>query len=404
MRSDFRSPMIESHAMQNLARIYLDYASTTPLDDRVLNAMLPYFRKDFGNPSSVHHWGQAAENALTGSREIVADTLGCSPSEVIFTGSATESNNLILRGAAFAARRRSGANHLLTSPIDHPSVTRTVQQLENDFGFSVEFLTIDNDGLVNLEDLKNKIREDTIIVSIIYANNEIGTVNNISELGDVCKSRDVLFHTDAVQAANYFSLDVDSLNVDFLTLGGHKIYGPKGVGALHMRSGTAVDSSITGGSQEFGNRASTENIPLIVGFAEALKIAASLRDDLTEKHTPLRDQLIDETLRAVPDAGITGHRTERLPNHASFFFRNINSMSLLAALDLAGYACSSGSACKAGTPKPSEVLLKLGLSDESSLGSLRVTMGRSTDEKTISEFSSTLPSIISHLRSTQYSK
>ncbi|MGB2895382.1 MAG: cysteine desulfurase family protein [Anaerolineales bacterium] len=387
--------------MQNLARIYLDYAATTPLDDRVLKAMLPYFQQDFGNPSSIHHWGQTAENALIGSREIVAETLGCSPAEVIFTGSATESNNLTLRGAAFAARRRSGANHLLASPVDHPSVTRTLQQLENDFGFSVEYLSIDNDGLVNLEDLKDQIRGDTIIVSIIYANNEIGTVNNISELGAVCKSRDVHFHTDAVQAANYFSLDVDSLNVDFLTLGGHKIYGPKGVGALYIRSGTTIDSAITGGSQEFGNRASTENIPLIVGFAEALKIATSLRDDLANLHTPLRDQLIDEILRVIPDAGITGHRTERLPNHASFFFRNINSVSLLTALDLAGFACSSGSACKAGTPKPSDVLLSLGLSEELSLGSLRVTMGRSTDANNISEFTGTLPSIISHLRSVQ---
>ncbi|HUS84918.1 MAG TPA: cysteine desulfurase family protein [Anaerolineales bacterium] len=386
--------------MQKEARIYLDYAATTPLDDRVLKAMLPYFQQDFGNPSSIHHWGQMAENALARSREIVSETLGCSPSEVIFTGSATESNNLLLRGAAFAARRRSGANHLLTTPIDHPSVTRTVQHLENDFGFNVEFLTIDKDGLVNLEDLKNKIREETSIVSIIYANNEIGTVNNISALGAVCKSRGVLFHTDAVQAANYLSLDVDSLNVDFLTLGGHKIYGPKGVSALYIRSGTPVDPTITGGSQEFGNRASTENVPLIVGFAEALQIAISLRDDLSKKHTLLRVKLIDEVLKTIPDAGITGHRTERLPNHASFFFRNIRSMPLLAALDLAGFACSSGSACKVGTPKPSEVLLKLGFSEELSLGSLRVTIGRSTSEKEISEFSAALPSIIARLRST----
>lgn len=386
--------------MQKKARIYLDYAATTPLDDRVLEAMLPYFQQDFGNPSSIHRWGQMAENALKRSREVVSETLNCSPMEVVFTGSATESNNLILRGAAFAARKRSGANHLLTTPIDHPSVTRTVQQLEKDFGFSVDFLTIDKNGLVNLDDLKNKIREDTIIVSIIYANNEIGTVNNISELGAECKSRGILFHTDAVQAANYLTLDVDPLNVDFLTLGGHKIYGPKGVSALYIRSGTEVDPTITGGSQEFGNRASTENVPLIVGFAEALRITVSLRDDLSKTHTLLRDKLIDEILRTIPDAGITGHRTERLPNHASFFFRNIRSMSLLAALDLAGFACSSGSACKVGTPKPSEVLLKLGLSEELSLGSLRVTMGRSTTEKAISEFSTTLPSVISRLRST----
>ena len=382
----------------NNARIYLDYAATTPLDERVLEAMLPFFRQDFGNPSSIHRWGQTAENALVHARELVSESLMCSPGEIIFTGSATESNNLILRGAAFAARRQHGANHILTSPVDHPSVTHTAQQLGIDFDFDIEFLAIDSDGMVDLDDLKNKIRNDTIIVSTIYANNEIGTINHISEVGAVCKSNGVLFHTDAVQAANYLTLDVDALNVDFLTLGGHKIYGPKGVSAMYMRSGTTVDSMITGGGQEFGHRASTENIPLIVGFSEALRIAVSLQDELSRKHSRLRDGLIDHVLASIPDSGITGHRTLRLPNHASFFFDKIQSNALLAALDLAGFACSSGSACKVGTSEPSEILLKLGLSEASSLGSLRVTMGRYTNEDEISALSAMLPTIIARLR------
>ena len=380
-------------------RVYLDHAATTPLDDQVLKVMLPYFQQDFGNPSSIHRWGQRAENALARAREIVAEVLGCSSSEVIFTGSATESNNLIIRGAAFAARRRSGANHILTSPIEHPSVARTINHLEDDFDFTVEYLKIDKDGFVLLEDLESKIREDTFIVSIIYANNEIGTINNIPELGSICKSRGVPFHTDAVQAANYLSLDVDSLEVDFLALAGHKIYGPKGVGAAYIRSGSELDPILTGGSQEFGNRASTENVPLIVGFAEALRIAVSQREKLTKKHETLRDKLIDEILNTIPDSGISGHRSRRLPNHTSFFFRNINSMQLLAALDLAGFACSSGSACKVGTPKPSEVLLKLGLTEELALSSLRVTLGRSTTAEATSQFSAALPTIIARLRS-----
>jgi len=268
----------ETQMSPEKVRIYFDYAATTPLDERVLEAMLPYFKQNFGNPSSIHHWGQTAENALVHSRELVSASFGCSPGEILFTGSATESNNLILRGAAFAARRQHGANHLLASPVDHPSVTRTVQQLGTDFGFDIDYLAIDDTGMVDIEDLKNKIRDDTIIASTIYANNEIGTINKISELGAVCKSNDVLFHTDAVQAANYLNLDVDALNVDFLTLGGHKIYGPKGVSALYMRSGTVIDSTMTGGGQEFGHRASTENIPLIVGFAEALRLAVTIDD------------------------------------------------------------------------------------------------------------------------------
>ena len=257
--------------MNKKKRIYLDYAATTPVDPRVLQVMLPYFNEAFGNPSSYHSYGQYAETALENSREIVAQNMHCLPSEVIFTSCGTESDNLALRGATIFAQKERGAKHILISPVEHHAVTRTAQQLSNFFGFELEYLPVDKFGQVHAEDVAKRIRPDTAIISVIYANNEIGTINPISEIGEVCRSKGVIFHTDAVQAAGYLPLDVNSLHTDLISIGAHKFYGPKGVGVLYRRQDLSILPAQTGGNQEFGLRAGTQNIPYIIGLAEALR-------------------------------------------------------------------------------------------------------------------------------------
>lgn len=382
----------------NPSKTYLDYAATTPIDAQVLEAMLPYFDHHFGNPSSIHTFGQIAEAAVENSREIVARVFDCDPSEIIFTSCGSESDNLALRGAAFAQRRDRGARHILISPVEHHAVSRTAEQLQSLHGFEVEYLPVDRFGVVDPSDVSARIRPDTAIVSVIYANNEIGTINPIAEIGAVCRERGVIFHTDAVQAAAYLSITATALNTDLISIGAHKFYGPKGVGALYARKGVSLIPTQTGGGQERGLRAGTSNVPYIVGLAEALRLAVQKQAERAQELRPLRNQIIGRVLEDIPDSQLTGHPSHRLPNHASFVFKNVDGNNLLMLLDTEGFACSSGSACKTGNPEPSEVLLALGLSHDWALGSLRITLGADTTAGEIDQFLDILPDIVARAR------
>lgn len=379
-------------------KVYLDYAATTPLDPRILDVMLPYFSEKFGNPSSIHRYGQQSEAAIETARETVAAVLNCEPNEVIFTSCGSESDNLALRGAALSMREKKGAKWIITSRAEHHAVSKTAEQLEKYYGFQTEWLQPDQDGIITAISVENAIFEQTALVSVMYANNEIGSINPIREIADICHRRDVYFHTDAVQAAAYLPIDVTELNVDLLSLGGHKFYGPKGVGALYVRKGTRIVPSQTGGGQEFGLRAGTQNVPYIVGFAEALRLTAQERDERVAHVRPLRDRLVGRVLEEIPDSRLTGHPEKRLPQHASFVFRDVDGNLLLTMLDAAGFACSSGSACKTGNPEPSEVMSAIGLTRDWGLGSLRITLGTSTSLAQIDALLETLPSLVQQTR------
>lgn len=384
--------------MNHAAPVYLDYAATTPVDERVLEAMLPYFKEAFGNPSSIHTYGQRAEAAVEAAREQVAAVLNCRPDEVIFTSCGSESDNLALRGAAFAAQQMRGARHLLVSPVEHHAVSHTAVQLERLHGFDVEWLPVDEFGRVDPDEVACRLRPDTALVSVIYANNEIGTINPLAEIGALCRQAGVLLHSDAVQAAAYLPLDVQALQVDLMALGAHKFYGPKGVGVLYVRKDTRLLPAQTGGGQEFGLRAGTSNVPYIVGLAEALRIAADERQKCTAHVQPLRDHLINGVMETVPMARLTGHPQDRLPNHASFVFHGVDGNALLTMLDAAGFAVSSGSACKTGSPEPSEVLLALGLEPQWALGSLRVTLGSGSTPAHVNSLLAALPQLVHQAR------
>ncbi|MFH2101766.1 MAG: cysteine desulfurase family protein [Chloroflexota bacterium] len=381
--------------------IYLDYAATTPVDARVLEAMIPYFTDTFANPSSVHRFGQRAEAAIDAARETVARCLNCNPEEVIFTSCGSESDNLALRGVSLAMREKTGADWILTSPAEHPAVSKTAIDLEKYFNLRVEWLELDSTGTVTRDAVDKAICDHSAIVSVMYANNEIGTVNPIGAITDLCRRHGVPFHTDAVQAAAYLDVDVDSLGVDLMSMGAHKFYGPKGVGALYVRNGTPIHSHLTGGGQEYGLRAGTSNVPYIVGFAEALRLTVEEREARTAHVKPLRDRIIGTVLEEIPDVLLTGHPEKRLPNHASFVFKNVDGNTLLQMLDAAGFACSSGSACKTGNPEPSEVIAALGLSREWGLGSLRVTLGTDTSPGDVDSFLKALPGLIEKARGLQ---
>jgi len=378
--------------------IYLDYAATTPLDPRVLEAMLPYLRDDFGNSASVHSFGRAAEKAVEGARRTVAEILNCAPDEIIFTSGGSEADNLAVRGGALAAREKRGARHTITTPIEHEAVLATAHQLQQHFGFELTEVPVEPTGLVSGAALEKALRPDTALVSVIYANNEIGTIQPLAELAEICRAHKVLLHTDAVQAGSQLELDVQTLGVDMLSLGAHKLYGPKGVGALYVRQGTPLLPTQTGGAHERGLRAGTANVAYIVGFAEALRLTAEERETHNQRFAQLREYLIAGILSNVPECRVTGHRLERLPNHASFVLRHVNGNDLLMHLDLAGIAASSGSACKTGDPKPSGVLLALGLEPEWALGSLRLTVGRGTTEEHVERVVRLLPKMVEKLR------
>jgi cysteine desulfurase len=378
--------------------IYLDYAATTPVDPRVLNAMLPYFNKTFGNPSSVHRYGQQAEAAVESARESVAAALNCHPDEIVFTSCGSESDNLAIRGTALAIREKTGANWILTNRAEHHAVSKTAEQLEKHYGFQVEWLDIDETGMVSPGTVEKAICKDTAIISVMYANNEIGTVNPVAEIAAICRAHTVPFHTDAVQAAAYMPVDTQSLGVDLMSLGAHKFYGPKGVGMLYVRKGTPIFPLQTGGGQESGLRAGTQNVPYIVGFAEALQLTAEERALRVAQVRPLRDRIIGTILEEIPDSRLTGHLITRLPNHSSFAFKGMDGNKLLTLLDAAGFSCSSGSACKTGNPEPSEVMTAIGLSREWGLGSLRVTLGDETTPAQVDTFLKILPELVKKAR------
>jgi cysteine desulfurase len=377
---------------------YLDYAATTPTDERVIAAMLPFFGETFGNPSSIHYFGQRAEAGLEQARERVARSLGAAPQEIVFTSGGTESDNLAVRGVVLASQKDGSPGHVLTTPVEHPAVLRACRYLEARHGTRVELLPVDRAGRVDPDDVRRMLRDDTALVSVIFANNEIGTINLVREIGALCRERGVPFHSDAVQAAAHLPINVGDLNLDLLSIGAHKFYGPKGVGALYCRSGVTLSPIQPGGSQESGRRAGTENVPLIVGLAAALDLAREEMSAAEARSSLQRDRLIQGVLADVPGAVLTGHRSQRLPNHASFAIEGIDGNRLLAALDLAGYACSSGSACKTGDPEPSSVLLAIGLEHDLALGSLRVTVGRPTTDAVVDGFLATLPQVVTAQR------
>jgi cysteine desulfurase len=378
--------------------VYLDHSATTPTDPRVVDAMLPYFTEMYGNPASSHSFGRKAEFAVETARETIARVLNCSPSEIVFTSGGSESDNLAIRGAAWAAQSRGKGQHIITAPVEHDAVGKTVAQLVEVMGFERTILPVDNQGMLNPDDFAQACRPDSVFASLMLANNEVGTIEPIPQLSDVAKAHNVLLHTDAVQVAGQLPLDVQALGVDMLSLSGHKFYGPKGVGALYVRKGVELMSTQSGGSQEDGYRAGTQNVPLIVGMAKALELAYEEFDLRTTHYQLVRDQLIDGVLTLVPGSHLTGHPTQRLPSHASFLFEDVDSGGLIMHLDMRGVAASGSSACKTGNPEPSEVLLAMGYTPKEASGSLRLTVGRQTTAADIDYTVDTLVETVEKLR------
>lgn len=374
--------------------IYMDHAATTPADPAVVERMLPFFSEHFGNPSSVYGLGREALAALDEARETVAAILNCRPTEIVFTGGGSEGDNLAIKGIAASARRRG--NHIVTTAIEHHAVLHTCQQLERE-GFSVTYLPVDGDGRVSVDAVAAALTDRTALVTVMYANNEVGTIQPIAEIGALCRERRVPFHTDAVQAGGLLSLDVKALNVDMLSLSAHKLYGPKGAGVLYVRQGTRIQPQILGGSQERNRRAGTENVAGIVGTTEALRRAQAERAAEGARLAALRDGLIAGVLR-IDGARLTGHPTLRLPNSASFALPGVEGESLLLNLDLIGVAASSGSACTTGSVEPSHVLTAMGLTPAEARGHLRLTLGHSSDKSDVEYVVRQLPQIVERLR------
>lgn len=379
-----------------MRRIYMDHSATTCVDPSVLEKMLPFFSEKYGNPNSVHAWGREVRTAIDEARASVARLLNAEPREILFTGGGSEADNLAIKGVAesFSGKGR----HVITSAIEHHAVLDTVKWLGKE-GFDVTILPVDSEGRVRVEDFRAAIRPDTILATVMYANNEVGTVQPIRELGEICREKGILFHTDAVQAAGHLPLNVRDLPVDLMTMAAHKMYGPKGVGALYIRKGVRIAPLVHGGGQEFGLRSGTENTAGIVGFGAAAELAARrIANGEIDKERRLRDRLIDGVLSRIEDVLLTGHRTERLPFHASFCIRYIEGEAMLLRLDFAGIGASSGSACTSGSLEPSYVLLAMGLDHATAHGSLRLTLGKDTTEEDIDTILNTLPPIVENLR------
>jgi cysteine desulfurase len=375
-------------------RVYMDYAATTPVDPRVLKAMLPYFTKKFGNTMSLHSFGMEAKKALEDSRATIADLMNAKPEEIIFTSSATESNNLALKGIAFANKDKG--KHIIVSKIEHHCVLNSAHWLEKN-GFEVTYLPVDKYGLIDLGELERAIREDTILVSIMHANNEIGTIEPIAEIGKICKEKGVYFHTDAAQSFGKIPIDVEKMNIDLLTASSHKMYGPKGAACLFIRKGVKIEPLLHGGGHEFGLRSSTVNVPAIVGFAEAARICKKEMKKEAERLTRLRDRLIKGCLK-IENSHLNGHPTQRLPNNANFWFAYIEGESLVTQLDMYGIAASTGSACSSESLEPSHVLLAIGLKPHEAHGSLRLSIGRWTKRKEVDYVLKVLPNVVENLR------
>lgn len=376
-------------------KIYLDYAATTPVDPRVIKTMLPYFSEKFGNTMSLYSFGQEAKEALEESREVVADLMGAKQNEIIFTSSATESNNLALKGIAFANKDKG--RHLIISSIEHPCIMESAEWLKTQ-GFEVTKLKVDKYGLVDPEDVKKAIKKETILVSIMHANNEIGTIEPIEEIGKICKEKRVYFHTDAAQSFGKIPIDVNKMNIDLLTASSHKMYGPKGAALLFIREGTKITPLLHGGGHETGLRSSTVNVAAIVGFAKACKICQKEMKKEPERLTRLRDKLIKGVLEKIEGSHLNGHPRQRLPNNANFWFEGVEGESLIMQLDLLGIAASTGSACSSEKLEPSHVLLAIGLRPEQAHGSLRLSLGRWTKESDINFVLEILPRVIKRLR------
>jgi len=377
-------------------RIYLDYAATTPTHEKVIEAMKPYFAEKYGNPSSIHSFGQEGKKALDEARSKLAKLVGAEKDEeIIFTSGGTESDNFALEGVAYANEKKG--NHIITSKIEHHAVSETCKFLEKR-GFKVTYLNVDKYGMVDPSDVAKAITDKTILVSIMHANNEIGTIEPISEIGKAVKEKGVYFHTDAVQSVGAVPVDVKKLNVGLLSLSAHKFYGPKGVGALYVKKGTRIARFLHGGGQERNRRASTENVPGIVGAGVAAELAAKEMSSRTEHILPLRDKLIKELLSRIPETRLNGHPEKRLPNNVNISVRYIEGESMLLNLDLEGIAASTGSACTSGSLEPSDVLLAIGLPHEIAHGSVRFTLGRLTTEKDIDHVLKVFPPIVEKLR------
>ncbi|OXT06026.1 cysteine desulfurase NifS [Thermoanaerobacterium thermosaccharolyticum] len=375
-------------------RIYLDNAATTPMKPEVLNSMMPFFDNRFGNPSSLYSYGQEAKKAIEEARDRVAAAIGANADEIFFTSGGTESDNWALIGAAYALKNKG--NHIITTSIEHHAVLHTCQYLEKQ-GFEITYLPVDEYGLVDPNDLKEAIKDNTILVSIMYANNEIGTIEPIEELAKVAHEKGVLFHTDAVQAVGNVPIDLKKLDIDMLSISAHKIYGPKGVGALYIKKGVRIDSLIHGGAQERNRRAGTENVAGIVGFGTAIELITKNIDEHIKKLTRLRDKLIDGILK-IPYTRLNGHPNKRLPGNVNVSFEFVDGESLILSLDMEGICVSSGSACTAGSIDPSHVLLAIGLPEEIAHGSLRLTIGEENTEEEIDTVINKLPKIVDRLR------
>lgn len=387
-------------------RIYLDYAATTPLDKKILELMLPYFSEKYGNASSIHFHGQEATNAVDVSREHLANFLGSAPQEVVFTGGATESNNLAIQGVIreFKKNNPEIVPEVVISPIEHDSVLETVKNLGKNGLIKISYASVDSEGLVLLDDLDHLINNDTVLVSIMYANNEIGTIEPISQIGQMIKNKNesrankIIFHTDAVQAAGYLDCNVAKLGVDLLSLSGHKIYGPKGVSALYIKKGTPIEPIIFGGGQEYGKRSGTLNVPAIVGLGLAVEELKN-KIEYVEKIKILRDKLVKGVLESTPDSQLNGPQPEhRLPNNANFIFPGAEGESIVIMLDQVGIATSTGSACASKSLEPSHVLLAIGVPKEEAHASLRLTLGKHTTEQEINKVIEVMPGIVSRLR------
>lgn len=376
--------------------IYLDNAATTKTSPGVLETMLPYFSEYYGNASSIYSIGVKSKEAITISRETIAAAIGAKPGEIYFTAGGSESDNWALKATAEAYRAKG--NHIITSKIEHHAILHTCEYLEKQ-GFEVTYIDVDENGVVKLDQLEKAIRPETILISVMFANNEIGTIQPIQEIGAIAKKHGVLFHTDAVQAFGQVPINVDELNIDMLSSSGHKICGPKGIGFLYIRKGVKIRSFVHGGAQERKRRAGTENVPGIVGYGKAVEEAVTTMEERTAKERELRDYLIDRILSEIPYTRLNGHRTKRLPNNANFSFQFIEGESLLIMLDMKGICGSSGSACTSGSLDPSHVLLAIGLPHEIAHGSLRLTLGGDTTKEDLDYVVEQVKEIVDRLRS-----
>ena len=378
--------------------IYMDHAATTAVDPRVLEAMLPYFTMHYGNPSSLYRTARESAKAMDEARRTVADIMAVKPHEIVFTSCGSESDNMALRGVSWLMRERGKGNHIITTPVEHHAVGHTVEQMEKHFGFQATYVPVDEYGRVDPDEIGRAITPQTVLISIMYANNEIGTLQPIAEIGKIARAKGIPFHTDAVQAGGTLNIRPDDLHVDLVALSAHKFYGPKGVGLLYVRDGTPLLPTQTGGGQEMKRRAGTENIAYIAGMARALRLAYDHAESNNQRIAALRDRLVQGILSQVPDARLTGHPTERLPNSASFIFKYVEGEAILLNLDMAGVGASSGSACTTGSDAPSHVLAAAGVCAEDAHGALRLTLGNENTQEDVDYVLGVLPKIIHKLR------